>query len=76
MAYHCTPPPRASANVRVEVLPNGLARVFDYGPKWAALYDPQGRYQGGGVDRPEYRRAALATFATFATVATVAGGAS
>jgi hypothetical protein len=51
------------STIRVEILPNGLARVYDYGLKWAALYARDGEYRGGGVDSPRYRAAALAAFA-------------
>lgn len=57
-----TPPPKASRNLRAEILPNGLCRVYDYGPKWDALFDHAGKCQGG-YDHPSYRAAALDAFA-------------
>lgn len=42
--------------IRAELLGNGLIRVFDYGPKWAAVYDLRGKYQfGPAPDLPKYR---------------------
>ena len=41
---------------RVERLPNGFYRVFDYACAWAVLYTPEGECRLG-PDREEYREA-------------------
>lgn len=43
--------------MRVELLPNGYLRVYDYGCNWSALYTMQGEYYSGAVDSPKYRQA-------------------
>jgi len=35
---------------RVELLQNGLIRVFDYACKWAGLYNPDGTRRGFGTE--------------------------
>lgn len=47
----------------VELLPNGLIRVFDRRAAWAALYRRDGSYHSGAPDCPAYRRAAGRFFA-------------
>lgn len=41
----------------VELLPNGLMRVYDQGAKWSACYTRDGCCVSG-MNRPEYRDAA------------------
>lgn len=44
-----------SRNIRVELLPNGYLRVFDYSCNWSALYTMQGEHYSGAVDSHAYR---------------------
>lgn len=35
--------------MRIELLPNGYYRIFDYGTKWSGLYHMDGTYHAGDL---------------------------
>jgi hypothetical protein len=43
----------------VELMMNGLVRVYDRACGWAACYRLDGTYAHGATDSPAYRKAAL-----------------